>query len=104
MPWPLIIGVAGALLIKELISSWNMNENSTRADIDSLPEKPGVFIVYDKKENIIHIGACSNLRQTLKYHAKNRKMHSFDWRKTDTAKDAYELEKNLHKEYNYKGR
>ncbi|HKU83294.1 MAG TPA: excinuclease ABC subunit UvrC [Candidatus Nitrosocosmicus sp.] len=79
------------------------------------PHKPGVYIMKDKKENIIYVGKAKDLDKRIKsYFSKNiqtiqygnwktkvlvSKIKSIDYIITDTEIEAYLLESNLIKKH-----
>jgi excinuclease UvrABC nuclease subunit len=98
--WPLIIVGAGALLIKKIAENWDWDYD----DISELPTCPGVYIMYNRQGDIIHIGHTGDLYDRLSKHSKRHKMHCFDWQECNTKKTAYTLEMSLHEKHGYEGR
>lgn len=84
---------------------------STRVDNpDDLPNKPGVYIMKDKKDNVIYVGKSISLKKRVKsyfkeYHdtPKTKVMmgqfNSLEYIITDTEKEALILEANLIKKH-----
>ena len=81
----------------------------------SYPHKPGVYIMKDKKENIIYVGKAKDLDKRIKsYFSKSiqtiqygnwktrvlvNKIRSIDYIITDNEIEAYLLESNLIKKH-----
>lgn len=102
--WPLVIIGAGAWLVREIVKELGWTRDWSKNDIDSLPESPGTYILYNKQKNIIHIGSTEDLHRRISKHEKRNKFHSIDFMELKSSNLAYEMEMKLHKKYNYKGR
>lgn len=78
----------------------------------TVPQKPGVYYLYNRKGHLIYIGAADKLRHRISaYHQANnhlveweqqlkRNAHYFRWRGTKTKQSAFELERTEIKAYN----
>lgn len=102
--WPYIVVAGAVLLIREVVKEWGWYRNWEDENIVDLPKTPGAYIFYNKKDQIIHVGSSGNLHQRISKHEKRKKMSSFDWQKTDTEDDAYDLEMRLQDKLGYDGR
>ena len=80
------------------------------AELKKLPQKPGVYIMRDKENNVIYVGKAIVLRNRVKqYFRKNNKtkrienmvslIDHFEYIVTDNEAEALILECNLIKEY-----
>jgi len=118
--WIIITLLLATLLVSEKIGNKRLSDEIKRlsdnlgiepdwrrdwkpTDIDKLPDKPGVYVLW-KEAKFIHIGESGNLKQRLSGHPKKPEMTSFDWYETGTKEEAERLEKNLHRMFRYKGR
>lgn len=72
--------------------------------IDTLPEQPGVYILYNRRGRLIHVGHSGNIRQRLSTHPKRMKIARFDWCPMKNKKRAYSTEMKLQKRHGYNGR
>lgn len=96
----------------------NINENPTadatglslQSQIDLLPEKPGVYQYFNKKDEIIYVGKAKNLKKRVSsYFTKTHEIaklrvlvNNISYLRfivVDTPEDALLLENNLIKEY-----
>lgn len=80
--------------------------------LKQLPQKPGVYIMFDSRGNIIYIGKAKNLKNRVSQYFRNsknrapkivemiRNIHSFEYIVTDTELDALIEECRLIKEKN----
>ncbi|AFM41147.1 putative endonuclease [Desulfosporosinus acidiphilus SJ4] len=78
--------------------------------LKQLPQKPGVYIMFDSRGNIIYIGKAKNLKNRVSQYFRNsknrapkivemiRNIHSFEYIVTDTELDALIEECRLIKE------
>ncbi len=84
--------------------------NNLKKQLDMLPDKPGVYQYYNKKDEIIYVGKATSLRKRVhSYFNKNHDrpklnvlVKNIDYLKyivVDTPQDALLLENNLIKEY-----
>lgn len=101
--WWLLLGAGAVLLIKKLVDEWGWERNWKSNDVEELPKKPGIYIMY-RKNKIIHVGSTKNLFQRLSTHSKRHKMTTFDWYKTTSTREAKRLEKRLQQKFEYAGR
>lgn len=82
-----------------------------KEELKKLPDKPGVYIMHDKKDAIIYVGKAISLKNRVRHYfqpgrkvtAKIEKMISqidhFEYIVTDTEVEALVLENNLIKEH-----
>lgn len=101
--WWLLLTAGSIYLIKKIVDEWGWERNWRLDDIEELPRKPGIYIIY-RRDKIIHVGSTKNLRQRLTTHSKKHKMTSFDWYKTSSTREAKRLENKLQQKVKYKGR
>lgn len=101
--WWLFLGAGAVLLIKKLVDEWAWERNCEYEDIERLPGKPGIYIMY-RKNRIIHVGSTGNLYERLSKHPKKHRMTSFDWYQTRSITTAKRLEKELQRKVGYSGR
>ncbi len=78
-----------------------------REELKRLPQKPGVYIMRDDKENIIYVGKAINLRNRVRQYFQSGNQHtpktvslvrhirSFEYIVTDNEEEALILECNL---------
>ena len=83
-------------------------------ELKKLPDKPGVYIMHDSKDNIIYVGKAINLKNRVRqYFQSNRKRTAkinkmvsniayFEYIITDSEVEALILECNLIKEHSPK--
>ncbi len=81
---------------------------------NSLPQRPGVYIMRDKSEKVIYVGKSRSLKnrvsqyfhESARHDEKTKRMvmnvHSFDYILTDTEIEALSLENGLIKQYSPK--
>jgi excinuclease ABC subunit C len=86
-------------------------KQSTREKLQSLPQKPGVYLMRSKKEEIIYIGKASSLRNRVRSYFQSsvplsprlntlrRKIADFNYIVTDSEVEALILEANLIKQH-----
>ncbi|MGB3479852.1 MAG: GIY-YIG nuclease family protein [bacterium] len=101
--WWVLLTAGTVLLIKKIVDEWGWERNWKFNDIDELPSKPGIYIMY-RRNKIIHVGSTKNLHQRFTTHSKRYKMTSFDWYRTSSTREAKRLEKKLQKKVGYQGR
>lgn len=75
----------------------------------NLPKSPGVYLMKDKKDEVIYVGKAANLKERVKSYFiknKNRKtkklvkeINKIDFKKTDSVVEALILESKLIKKY-----
>lgn len=82
--------------VTTIISKWGWKIEYDIYDMDKLPQKPGICVMY-KKDKIINLETTANLYQCLNKHPMKYRMTSFDWCRTKTIGKAGELEKELNK-------
>ena len=80
-------------------------------ELKKLPNKPGVYIMHDKKDNIIYVGKAIILKNRVRSYFRENANHSikiarmvtqierFEYIVTDSELEALVLENNLIKEY-----
>ena len=85
-----------------------------REELKKLPDKPGVYIMKDKDENIIYVGKAKILKNRVRQYFQESSNHSpkvismvkhiksFEYIVTDTEVEALILENNLIKKYSPK--
>ncbi len=101
--WWLLLSAGAVLLLKKLVDEWGWERSWKLKDIQELPKKTGIYIMY-RRNKIIHVGSTKNLRQRLSTHTKRHKMTSFDWYQTKSTREAKRLEKNRQDKVGYSGR
>lgn len=101
--WWLLLSVGAVWSMKKLVEEWGWERNCKFSDIEELPKKPGIYIMY-KRNKIIHVGSTKNIRQRLNTHSKKYQMSSFDWYQTSSTREAKRLEKKLQQKVGYIGR
>ena len=79
--------------------------------INSLPDKPGVYLFQNKNKEIIYIGKASSLKDRVKSYFQERtsddiktglllsEIHDIDIIETDSEREAFLLENNLIRKY-----
>ena len=78
--------------------------------LESLPDKPGVYIMYDEKKNVIYVGKAKILKNRVRqyFHASQdyiktiklvEHIDDLDYFITDTEVEALILESNLIKRF-----
>ena len=98
----------------EIFESENGNSNRLSGLLEkanSLPQRPGVYIMRDKGGKVIYVGKSRSLKnrvsqyfhESAHHNEKTRRMilcvHSFDYILTDTEIEALSLENSLIKQY-----
>lgn len=84
--------------------------SATISNPNDLPEKPGVYLFKDVKDEILYVGKAKSLKKRVKSYFKEeiedpktrvlmRHFHHMDYMVTDTEKEALILESNLIKKY-----
>jgi len=84
--------------------------SATISNPNDLPEKPGVYLFKDVKDEILYVGKAKSLKKRVKSYFKEeiedpktrvlmRHFHHLDYLVTDTEKEALILESNLIKKY-----
>lgn len=80
-------------------------------ELKKIPQKPGVYLMKDEKEQIIYVGKAINLKNRVRQYFQNNKNHTlkvqtmvqhikeFEYIITDTEMEALLLECNLIKKY-----
>ena len=80
-------------------------------ELKKLPDKPGVYIMHDKKDDIIYVGKAIVLKNRVRYYFRESANHSpkiakmvslverFEYIVTDSELEALVLENNLIKEH-----
>lgn len=63
-------GIVAAML-KTKSREQYLPPNLPAADIDQLPQQPGVYYFYNQKKKIIYVGKATNLQQRVKSHFSN---------------------------------
>ncbi|MGM0378503.1 MAG: excinuclease ABC subunit UvrC [Bacillota bacterium] len=83
-----------------------------KKQLEKLPQKPGVYLMKDKNNNIIYVGKSKNLSKRVRsyftsFNSKRSKVqtlvkniYEFEYFITDTEKEALILESNLIKKHN----
>ncbi|KPL04270.1 MAG: hypothetical protein AMJ90_01420 [candidate division Zixibacteria bacterium SM23_73_2] len=83
-----------------------------KTKLESLPKKPGVYLMKDTKGKVIYVGKAKSLRSRVRSYFLNgtyvdpkamaliKKIRDFDVLVTDSEMEALILESNLVKEYN----
>lgn len=103
--WPYFIAAGiTALFIREITKDWEWYRDWKKKNIFKLPKSPGVYVLYNRNEKMIHVGSTGNLWDRISKHEKKTKMYSFDWIECDSAEDAYDLEMKLQEELGYNGK
>ena len=81
---------------------------------DEVPQKPGVYIMHNKEDEVIYVGKAKILKNRVRQYFQNSKNHSvkvkamvkniseFEYIVTDSEMEALILEGNLIKKYNPK--
>lgn len=82
-----------------------------KEDIDKIPAKPGVYLFYDEKGEVIYIGKATSLKDRLRSYVDQKNVdfpkdlvlrktiNSFDYIITSSPEEALLLESNLIKKY-----
>nr|WP_319372671.1 excinuclease ABC subunit UvrC [uncultured Methanobacterium sp.] len=84
--------------------------SATISNPNDLPEKPGVYLLKDVKDEILYVGKAKSLKKRVKSYFKEeledpktrvlmRHFHHMDYMVTDTEKEALILESNLIKKH-----
>ena len=88
-----------------------MKEFNLEEELKKLPERPGVYLMHDKSDEIIYVGKAINLKNRVRQYfqtGRNRSpkiqkmitlIHYFEYIVTDSELEALVLENNLIKEY-----
>ena len=88
-----------------------MKEFHIEEELKKLPEKPGVYLMHSKSDEIIYVGKAINLKNRVRQYfqsGRNRSpkiekmitlIHYFEYIVTDSELEALVLENNLIKEY-----
>ena len=83
-------------------------------NLKTVPQKPGVYYLYNRKGDLIYIGAGERLRHRISAHYQennhlepdeqklHRNAHYYRWRGAKTKEDAWELEKKEVRHYDPK--
>ncbi|MEN3046779.1 MAG: excinuclease ABC subunit UvrC [Candidatus Hydrothermales bacterium] len=77
-----------------------------KENLNNIPEKPGVYLFFDKKGNLLYVGKARNLRERIKTHMTMEyenprlrlmlnKIHTFQFITTASEPEALLLENNL---------
>lgn len=102
--WPFLLAVVLSWLLGKLPSLLPWEKQCTVSEIEAVPEVPGVYILYNRRGKLIHVGHSGNLRRRLSSHPKRKKIHRFDWCRIATKQKAYNVEMKLQKKHGYDGR
>lgn len=90
--------------MKNVIMKW-------KDDLDKVPDKPGVYIFFDKKGEVIYVGKATSLKDRLNSYVNltnveffkdailRKNINSFDYILTLSPEEALLLESNLIKKY-----
>ncbi len=83
-----------------------LNMEFKRENLKFVPEKPGVYLFYDKKKRLLYVGKARNLRERIKTHMNMeyenprlnlmiKKVSDFEFITTSSEPEALLLENNL---------
>ncbi|MDR1700168.1 MAG: excinuclease ABC subunit UvrC [Lachnoclostridium sp.] len=88
--------------------------SQVKEDLKKLPDKPGVYLMHDKKDTVIYVGKAINLKNRVRQYFQSTRNVTYKIRRmidhisyfeyiiTDNELEALILECNLIKEYNPK--
>lgn len=91
---------------------WGNCMSSIEEDLKKLPDKPGVYLMHDKKDTVIYVGKAINLKNRVRQYFQSSRnvtykiqrmienIAYFEYIITDNELEALILECNLIKEYN----
>jgi len=83
---------------------------TSSAPDENLPDGPGVYLMYDPKDNILYVGKAKSLKKRVKSYFREeiedpktralmRQFHHLEYMVTDSEKEALILESNLIKKH-----